>query len=288
VFGLKPQRDRVPMAPREDAWHGLAVNGPIARTVADAGLFLDATSVGASPIGGFAAAAEGGCAPLRIAVSRKAPPASRYAIGPEQLRALEQTEEILRHEGHQVSPRDIEYPKDALAQVAVRYLCSIHDDVRGMARPELVGRRVRALSRYGGVIPRALLRLSRRRERALTASVDALFVDHDVLLTPGPVAGPWLVGELDGRGALATLSACAERIPFQGIFNATGHPACSVPAGFDADGLPVGVQLVGRARDETTLLRLSAQLEAARPWNRRPTLALPMNVEQADGAQHRR
>jgi amidase len=46
----------------------------------------------------------------------------------------------------------------------------------------------------------------------------------------------------------------------------TGQPAVSIPAGFDADGLPVGVQLVGRPADEATIIRLAAQLETARPW----------------------
>ena len=62
-------------------------------------------------------------------------------------------------------------------------------------------------------------------------------------------------------------------MPYYGTFNATGQPACSVPAGFDAAGLPLAVQLAGRPNDEATLLTLAAQLEAARPWaERRPAL----------------
>jgi amidase len=54
----------------------------------------------------------------------------------------------------------------------------------------------------------------------------------------------------------------------------TGQPAASVPAGFTDNGLPLAVQLIGRPHDETTLLSLSAQLEAERPWaDRRPALA---------------
>src|SRR3954449_547171 len=66
LFGLKPTRDRVPVAPHDDAWQGLSVNGPMARRVADAALFLDATIEG----GGFAEAAAGADpGSLRIAVS---------------------------------------------------------------------------------------------------------------------------------------------------------------------------------------------------------------------------
>ena len=64
-------------------------------------------------------------------------------------------------------------------------------------------------------------------------------------------------------------------IAYTALWNVTGHPAASVPAGFASDGLPTAVQLVGRAHDETTLLTLSAQLERARPWAAaRPSLAL--------------
>ena len=57
-------------------------------------------------------------------------------------------------------------------------------------------------------------------------------------------------------------------------FNVTGQPAVSVPAGFGAVGLPLGVQLVGRANDEATLLSLAGQIEAERLWaDRRPAIA---------------
>lgn len=61
-------------------------------------------------------------------------------------------------------------------------------------------------------------------------------------------------------------------VPFTILWNITGQPAASVPAGYTHDGLPLAVQLVGRARDETTLLALAAQLEAERSWTeKRPT-----------------
>ena len=55
-------------------------------------------------------------------------------------------------------------------------------------------------------------------------------------------------------------------VPYNGVWNVTGQPAASVPAGFGSDGLPRAVQLVGRVNDEATLLSLAGQIEAARPW----------------------
>ena len=57
LYGLKPQRDRVPLSPHDDGWQGLIVNGPITRTVRDAALFLDVTTTLPGPDGGFVVAA---------------------------------------------------------------------------------------------------------------------------------------------------------------------------------------------------------------------------------------
>jgi amidase len=130
------------------------------------------------------------------------------------------------------------------------------------------------MARIGGLISDARMASVRSGEAAITARLMTLFEDHDVLMTPGTAQPPFRVGELHGRGALWTLNASASRVPFQLPFNVTGQPAACVPAGFDADGLPLAVQLVGRPRDEATLLALAAQIEAERPWaDRRPPLA---------------
>jgi amidase len=54
--------------------------------------------------------------------------------------------------------------------------------------------------------------------------------------------------------------------PFTALYNLTGQPAISVPHHWNVDGLPIGVQLVGRPGDEVTLLSIAAQMEAAAPW----------------------
>jgi amidase len=71
---------------------------------------------------------------------------------------------------------------------------------------------------------------------------------------------------MEGRGAIATYLWETSWVPFTVLWNSTGQPAASIPAGFSATGLPLAVQLVGRTDDEATLLSLAAQVEAARPW----------------------
>ncbi len=91
--------------------------------------------------------------------------------------------------------------------------------------------------------------------------------DHDVLLTPA-TASRRRRASAGCRAAARCGRSTRSRgwVPYNGVWNVTGQPAASVPAGFGADGLPRAVQLVGRPNDEATLLSLAAQLEAERPW----------------------
>jgi amidase len=271
LFGIKPQRDRVPISPHEDAWQGMSVNGPLTRSVADAALFLDATT----EIGGFAEAAARAPGKLRIAVSTKLAPGQLVRISPDVRAAVERTAELLRSLGHEVTERDPDLPGSLMSNVVGRYLRGIHDDVRdAMPHPQRLEARSRSMARMGGLIPAGAVAKMRAGEAAMAARMNEIFDSADVLLQPGPVAGPFKVGQFHGKGALWTLNGVAARVPFQGWWNATGQPACVVPSGLDRDGLPVGVQFVGRPGDEATLLSLSAQIEAERPWaDRRPPVS---------------
>ena len=73
-------------------------------------------------------------------------------------------------------------------------------------------------------------------------------------------------GIMEGRGATATYLWESGWVPFTILWNVTGQPAASVPAGFSSHGLPLAVQIVGGPNHESTLLSLAAQIEAERPW----------------------
>jgi len=150
----------------------------------------------------------------------------------------------------------------------------MHDFVADVERPERLERRSRAIARPGALISDRMLERLRERERRLAARVGQLFDEHDVLLTPVLSRPPVRAGLMEGRGAAVTYLWATGWVPFNVLWNSTGQPAASVPAGFTADGLPLAVQLVGRPHDEATLLSLAAELEAARPWaDRRPPLS---------------
>lgn len=271
LFGLKPQRDRIPMEPRVDAGNGMTVYGPLTRTVEDAALFMDAITTLGAPEGGYVAAASRPPGKLTVALSTKVPRPLRAPVGAAQREAVAQAGDVLRALGHEVVHRDPDYPAGLVAHVIPRYIRSIRDDANAMARPERLEQRSREMARLGGLVSDRRIKRIRAGERTLAERVLSIFDDVDVVITPGTAAGPPRVGAYQRRGAVATLMGATGRVPFHAVFNATGQPAAVVPWGRDESGLPTSIHLIGRPFAEATLLALSAQLEGVRPWAyRRP------------------
>jgi amidase len=111
--------------------------------------------------------------------------------------------------------------------------------------------------------------------QALARGIVAFFAKYDLLLTPALAERPLAIGELNGMmdPPLAALDRAGRFGPYSALFNVTGQPAMSIPAGFADDGLPIGVQLVAKPLGEDTLLQVAAQIEAARPIRARPPSA---------------
>ena len=271
LFGIKPQRDRVPLAPHDDAWSGLSVNGPMARTVEDAALFLDVTAPGKD----FLAAAKRAPGRLRIALSTKVPPPLTARVGKAQRAAVEEAGALFRELGHDVISRDPDYPPSGVyGQALPRYFRGVYDDVKSLPHPERLERRTRTFARIGGLLSDRRMNAIRGAESQVAERIQSIYDDVDVIVTPGTATGPSRVGAYQRRGAISTLTLVAQRVPFQAMFNVTGQPAAVVPWDLDGNGLPTSVQLVGKPFDEATLLSLAAQIEQARPWaHRRPPLS---------------
>jgi amidase len=271
LFGIKPQRDRVPLAPHDDAWNGLSVNGPMARSVEDAALFLDVTAPG----NGFVAAAKRPPGQLRIALSTKAPPGLIVRVGRAQRAAVEEAGALLRELGHEVIERDPDYPPSAVFGHALpRYFRGVYDDVKALPHPERLEARTRAFARIGGLLSDKRISSIRGAESIAAERIQSIYDDVDVVVTPGTALGPSRIGAYQRRGAISTLALVTARVPFQAVLNVTGQPAAVVPWDLDGKGVPTSIQLVGRPFDEATLLSLAAQIEQARPWaQRRPPVS---------------
>ena len=269
LVGLKPRRDLVPLAPHDDAWQGLSVSGPLARRTVDAALFMDA----AAPGHDFAGAVTRGPGRLKVAVSLKAPPGAQFRLGREERAAVDAIAADLRALGHEVVERDPDYPRSVLASSSARLLRGIHDDVATLPHADRLEVRTRRAAALGGLIPGEWMRRARAAEADQTRRIGELFREVDVLVTPSYPEGPYRAGAM-GRRSFAAWAVTAPRVvPYFSAFNITGQPAINVPAGHDDDGLPMGVQIVGRADGDATLLALAGQLEARRDWSAaRPVL----------------
>jgi amidase len=268
LFGLKPSRDTVPIAPHVDAWQGLSVNGALTRTVADCALFLSAVTDQA-----FTTDPPD---KLRIALSfRRLPGAAPLPkLDPEIRKATEATAELLRSLGHEVFEQEPDYGFGAFPHFLSRYTRGIKDDVDSMAHPEKLEKRTLGMRRMGALWPASRVAKMRAGEEKLRDRIWNSLGGADVLMTPTVSTLPPPAGKWEGKGAFVTLNGIAGHVPYNAIFNATGQPAAAVPAGFHSKGLPLSVQLVGPMGADQLLLGLAAQIEQARPWaDRRPPVS---------------
>ena len=254
LVGLKPSRDRVPLAPHAEHWHGLSVAGVLTRTVEDSALVLSVLTDGA--LSAHTPAPDR----LRVAWSTRAPLPT--PVHPDVEAALRATLDVLRGLGHDVAPGDPVYGR-VQPSFLLRYLAGARDDLDALADPRRTEPRTRVVARVGRLVTPGLL----RRARAWGEG-DVVPEGADVLVLPVTGAPPRAVGSLPGLKALALAGRIASFTP---AANATGQPAISIPAGATSDGLPLAVQVVGRPGADQLLLALAAQVQAATRFaDRRP------------------
>ena len=276
LFGLKPQRGRISLAPMADHWHGMTALGWLTRTVRDAAIVYDAT-IGSTdldadrpppPEQSFTVAAESEPGRLRIAWSVELPlPAKLMTrVDPRVAAAVTGTAELLARLGHDVAQRTPDYPQLLPLAASARILAGVAEDVASLARPEGLERRFRQIGRISTLFRGPAVARARAAEPALTARLAAIFDDVDVFMCPVAPSVPFETGRWDGRSWPRVLLGNTPLIAFTSPWNFTGQPAAAVPAGFADDGLPLAVQLISRPNQEQTLIALAAQLEAARPW----------------------
>jgi len=270
AFGLKPARARITLGPLlgED-WGGLDVTGPITRTVGDAALFLDVTAGpapgdpywAAPPPASFLSALDEPRRPLKIAVAYER---DGEHVDRETIDKVSETSALLRALGHTVTDAapnmlPLQDPYLIVSTVGIGVL-DLADEQLELLEPRtrVIFDAAREMSAVEYV--RALNDMHLRAR-----DVAAFFDEYDVLLTPTISRPAPPIGEI-GKDAHGAWNDYRNWLCWTWPFNVTGQPAASVPAGFSSDGLPIGVQIVGRAAEEQTVLSVSAQLERARPW----------------------
>ena len=291
LVGLKPSRGRHSLGPEAgESWGGLVARLAVTRSVRDTAALLDAVQ-GAMPGDPYTAPPptrpyvdELGADPgsLRIGLRVDAP----GAVGdphPDAVAAAEAAAALLESLGHRVEIGSPEALDDAefVAYFINAYNAWVARDLERLG--QAVGTPVTeadveagtwALAEAGRQVSATEYLAAVEYLHDFTRRVAGWWVGgFDLLLTPTIPEPPPVLGEFSGTpdNPLVGLFRSAEIVPFTAPFNTTGQPAVSLPLHWNADGLPIGVQLVAAYGREDQLVAVSAQLEAAAPWaGRRP------------------
>ena len=282
LFGMKPSRGRVSLAPLDEGWGGLSIQNVVTRTVRDGAALLDAVSAHVAgdpywaqpPSGPFAADAARDPGVLRIGFTTAA--LVSEAIDPECAQGVRDAARLCERLGHEVEeamlPGDARAASAAVGLIVAANIAAVLDTEAARRGRAVEAGEIEELT--AGVYERGKQIAAPQYIQAIQAAhaygraVAPFFERHDVLLlsTLGMPPAPlrWL------RGDPVDLHGYSDRLfdfmPNTQAFNITGAPAMTLPLARSADGLPIGVQFVGRPADEATLFRLAGQIERAAPW----------------------
>lgn len=287
VVGLKVSRGRTTVGPPvTDVWYGAGVSHCVSNTVRDTAAYLDV--VGGAVAGDpyplpmphepYLELIRRPPGSLRIGVVRDA--ADGDKLHPDVLAVVDATAAVCEHLGHEVVETDLHYDvaeflhhfgRMGAAWLAASFSPEVTatigrevtpDDLEPLTWAHLErGRRLTAADHIVDV------EWVRSFGRSLVQRLDVF----DIVVAPTLDRPPREIGEVDGSDARQHAARRTQDIALTAPFNASGQPALSLPVGVSTDGLPIGVQLIGRIGDEAGLLALGKVLEEAMPWGaRRP------------------
>ena len=268
IVGLKPSRGRVSFAPTMgEAWAGFATSGPIARSVRDAALFLD---VLAGPVIGDPYWAPMPSEPFTTAVDR--PPrklrlatileSAEGKVDPEVKVATESALKTFEEMGHTVEHIELDPAAMLIGVAGVIMTAGIGS--LPIPNPELMDPLIRATWERGKSYSAAEYINAIMQMHNISRTIMQKLAPYDALITPTLTRPAVRLGTLPS-GPNGRFHEVFEWLVFTFPFNATGQPAISLPNGFSSDGLPIGLQIVGRQNDESGIIALAAQFEEVRP-----------------------
>jgi amidase len=282
LVGLKPARGRISAAPdRGEA--PLDVDGMLTRTVADTAAILDVlagyelgdANWAPPPSEPFALSATRAPSKLRIAATTF-PPIADAVVDPVCAQAVSDAAELLRSLGHEVEEVDPPWRIDGLSEL-FGAVFSIHIALQIVYSGMVAGREPTAedMEPMSWAIYKMTQGFNSVQGLALEIQLQSItrglvefLAPYDALLTPALAERPLPLGTLDTAAPdpMSTFTRSGLFTPFTPVFNASGQPGISLPLFQGEDGLPLGVQLVGRPAGEAALLGLAAQLEEASSW----------------------
>lgn len=280
VVGFRTSPGRVPQYPSNWLYDPFAVTGPMARTVPDAALMLSAIAgpdvnvpISLSEPGStFLSAAEGDVAGWRIGWS---PDLGIAPMEPEIVRVCEQSLDVWRSLGCEVEEAQPGFDdvREVLTPLRAMRTAAVHQDLLREGE-NIANQFLRDFMRKAGNLGAMDVGRAEALRSQLWERCMAFFSKYDLLVTPTTQTPPFVAGEyypkvIAGRPVENTVEAFI--ITY--ALSMTGLPVISIPCGFTDDGLPVGIQIAGRWRDDAQVLRAAAAFERAKPWaHLRPNL----------------
>lgn len=289
VVGLKPSRGRVTLAPFGDYWHGGAYFLCNSRSVRDTAAYLDALA-GALPGDTYTPPTPDKSwlelsrnAPKKLRVGFTVTPNNGTAIDPEVEAAVMAAVKALGDAGHDVEEHSMAL--DGAAAWKTYTAMTLAEAAGGWdVLAQFAGRPVSeadvepitwAIIERGRAMKATELAAHIEALRLLGRAVTADLHPYDVYVTPTLTQLPRPMGYYDmSMTDIDDYNALWSDAGFMFPFNFSGKPAISLPLGQSRDGVPIGVQLVGRYGDEATILAASTQLEQLMPWSeRRPPIS---------------
>ena len=284
LFGLKPSRGRISLAPIGETLAGAGAQLCVSLSVRDSAALLDALAGGEAgdPYrapegdGSFLDATKRDPGHLRVAFLRK--PLGWESMDPALVAAVERTAKRLEALGHHVEEAAPDYDPVATGMAFGTVMCAntfTNIQIRANGRvpgPGDLEPVTRLYAEQGGTVSahdyiRAVQTFHRTGRQ-----LGAFFNKFDILLSPTLARTSLPLGVVRMDGSLEKYEeGLAPMVPFTSVCNAAGVPAMSVPLEWTEDGLPIGMHFVARYGAEALLFSLAAQLEQAHPWrDRRP------------------
>jgi amidase len=271
LFGIKPSRGRVSPAPFVSGSLELSQSGPLSVSVRDAAAFLDAIA-GYEPGDAHWAPPprrpfleEVGADPGRLRIAFTVEPPIPCPVEAAVAAVARDAAEALAALGHEIVEETPPWVDETLLSTFAK-LWQVGPALYPVPDPELLEPLNRTLAAEAHQTSSVVFAQNVVALQRIARRIVSFWNDVDVVLTPGLAKLPVPIGWVfEPDDPWEQFERGGEFTPFTPIVNVTGQPAAMVPFGV-VDGLPVGVQLIGRPADEATLFRLASQLEQAHPW----------------------
>ena len=289
LVGLKPTRARTPLGPDAgEGWGSMATAHVVSRSVRDTALLLDVSHGPAAGdpyhaphfAGSYLEQMQKAPGQLRIAIDPL--PVNGRRMHPEVDKALQVTAKLCESLGHQVEQKCFDYDREMLGLATSSLVISnVRNNV--LRRAEAIGvqpdeTNIEAYTAFLIALAEGISGETYARSinmiHAVSRQLETFFSEYDLILSPTLLQPPPLLGYMDTNSS--DFETYNEHFNdfwgFTNLYNATGHPAISLPLAWSSDELPIGMQFVAPFGREDVLMQVSHQLEQAQPWfHRRPS-----------------